>query len=477
MMRVAALIGASAMVAGCAVGPDYRRPAAPPAEAAQLQDVAGNSAVVASPMPDDWWKLFADPELDRLITRALSHNTDLRQAAANLQKARAYLRGAEAARLPTADASARYTRNRASIGANPPANFDYYTAGYDASYEVDLFGGVSRSTEAARGDAAAAQATLDAARVAVAAETASAYIAACGNAAEADVARETARLQTDSFDLTDRRVKAGRGTIADVEQARLLLEQAQAQIPQFEAEHRAALYALATLAGDTPDTIGASAAAQCRKVPSVAQPLPIGDGAAMLARRPDVRRAERQLAADTARIGVATAALYPSVKLLGSATLGAARPGDLLDSASTGYQLGPLISWNFPFNGAARAQLRAARAQSAATLAAFDGAVLAALKETDQALARTGGALQREAALRRAAAASIIAAEVERARFDKGSDSFFQLLDAERQRAIATAALTAAELDRADSQIAVFQALGGGWQSAPVLAEETPSTH
>jgi outer membrane protein TolC len=176
-----------------------------------------------------------------------------------------------------------------------------------------------------------------------------------------------------------------------------------------------------------------------------------------------VRQAERALAADTARIGVATAALYPSITLLGGVSLGATKLGNLGNAGSVGYSLGPLISWNFPLNGAARARVAQSKAVAEGSLARFDAAVLLALKETDQALARAGAATLRESALRRAMAASADAARLSRIRFDNGADSFLQLLDAERQRAAARAALAQAEANRADVQISVFKALGGGW--------------
>lgn len=464
MKHLAALLPAL-LLAACAVGPDYKRPAALPPEQVRLTEALENGAVTPSPLPDQWWQLFKDPELDRLVTQALAKNTDLRVAAANLQRARSVLSEAGAARLPTSTAKAQFTNSRQVIPAlGRTVTNDFFSLGFDASYEVDLFGGISRSIEAALADTASAQAAVDAARVAVAAETARAYASACGFGEQADVAQETESLQARTLDLTQRRLNAGRGTRSEVDQATVLVEQARAQIPMFEAQRRSALYALAVLTGDPPAAILDSAAAKCRTVPLAGGPLPVGDGQAILARRPDVRQAERTLAADTARIGVATAALYPSISLLGSASLGATQFGNLGTSNSVGYSVGPLISWNFPLNGAARARVRQNEAIAQSSLARFDAAVLNALKEAEQALARAGGATSREDALRRAMTASSDAARLSRIRFDYGADSFLQLLDAERQRAQTRAALAQAEADRADAQISVFKALGGGWQ-------------
>lgn len=470
------LLGAAALLSGCMVGPSYRTPAALPSAALKLRE-AQVANVTPSPLPPRWWRLFDDPDLDRLIEKALVHNTDLRQAAANLQRARAALAEKGAARLPTGTASAEYDHERTAAlglgtsgsGGLRPVTTDFYSLGYDASYEVDLFGGVARSIQAARADYQAAQAQVDASRVAVAAETASAYVDACSFAAQAAVARETAKLQADTFDLTNRMFEGGRSTERDVQQARETVEQVNAQVPTFEAERRASLYALAVLTGDPPAEIDA-AAARCAAPPLTKQPIPVGDGQALLARRPDVRAAERTLAADTARIGVATAELYPSITLAGFVNLGAPKIGDLTRNQAFTYSVGPLISWNFPFNGAARARVRESRAQAQVSLAAFDGTVLRALQETEQALARLSGAIEHEQALGRAADASQRAAELTETRFRAGSDNFLQLLTAERDRASTRAALAQAQADRAQAQISLFKALGGGWEEAPQVA-------
>jgi outer membrane protein TolC len=191
---------------------------------------------------------------------------------------------------------------------------------------------------------------------------------------------------------------------------------------------------------------------------------------ALLARRPDIRQAERQLAADTARIGVATAQLYPSVTLAGSLSLGATAIGDIGTARSFNYSVGPLISWNFPFNGAARARLRQARATAEGSLAQFDGTVLTALRETEQALARLDAEAKRNDALARAADAASRAAQLSRYRFDYGADSFLQLLDADRTRAQATAQLASSNSALIDAQVNLFRALGGGWEDAPDVA-------
>jgi len=337
--------------------------------------------------------------------------------------------------------------------------------GGSLSYEVDLFGRVKRSIEAAHADTGVATAALDAARVLVAAEVTRSYVLTCSYAAQARVARETIALQAKTVDLTKRSYQGGRLTQRAVDQAETLYDQAVAALPALEAEHHAAQYALNVLIGRAPEEI-VNPAKACTIIPKINAPLPVGDGAALLARRPDVRRAEHQLAADTARIGVATAALYPSVSLGGSAALNGSKFGDLAKSAAFSYSIGPLIAWNIPNLTIARARVREASAGARVSLASFDGTVLTALKESEQALARLDGETKRNQALARAAAASADAARFSRLRFDYGADSFFELLDAERTRAQTASALAQSDGALVDAQINVFKALGGGWKDA-----------
>jgi NodT family efflux transporter outer membrane factor (OMF) lipoprotein len=480
------VLASALALAACAVGPNYRPRAISEVESRPFREVAPAGGVSTAPASSNWWTLYSDPTLARLVDDAFRHNTDIRVAAANLRLARAQLSEARAGRLPSTDLSASYSRQRVGADQMGPAmgggsaasgpdhrDFDFYQTGFDASYEVDVFGRVSRSIEAARADAQATQAALDGIRISIAAQVAQSYADACGAAMQADVARETASLQADTRDVTQRLLAAGRGTQRDVDQANVLVEQANAQVPAFEGERRAQLYALATLTGRPPAEIDAEASA-CRSVPKVKTQIPVGDGAALLARRPDVRAAERRLAADTARIGVATASLFPSVTLLGSASFGAPKIGNIGSAASFGYSFGPLVSWTFPNISAARAKIRQARAGSDASLAEFEGTLLTALRETEQALARYSAALAQNAALARATASAESAADQTKQRFDSGRDNFLDLLVAEQNRAAARQALAQSDTNVANLQVSLFKALGGGWENAPPSVD-TPS--
>ena len=467
---------AAAPLAACVVGPNYHRPAEPAPPSGALLEAGKAGSAAANGLPDQWWRVYQDPVLDRLVGQALTNNSDIRVAAANLAKARAVLSGQRGQRLPTTHVSAEYQReqgNSASAAAFGGGNgrvqtfdFNLFQLGFDASYEVDLFGGVTRAIQAARGDTEAAAAELDAARVSVAAETARAYFSTCSNAAQLAVAKESVALQQQTYNLTNTLFIAGRETKADVERADALLAQAQAQVPGLDAERRASLYALAALTGRPPEEIDTDAS-HCSAPPRLADPIPAGDGAALIARRPDVRSAERTLAADTARVGVAIADLYPKITLLGSVNAYSTRGSQLFQPSAVRYSFGPLISWSFPNQTQARARVREARADADASLARFDKAVLTALSDSEQALARYSGQLDRNVDLVRAEKASAEAARLSRIRYDAGADSFLQLIDAEANRVSARAARAASDAAVADAQISVFKALGGGWQSAP----------
>jgi NodT family efflux transporter outer membrane factor (OMF) lipoprotein len=475
MSKIRALLplAATLVLASCAVGPDYAVPPSPGGPAPTLTE-ADALATTPTPLPPQWWRLFGDPVLDGLVTRALERNSDLRVAAANLQRVRALTSEARAGRLPTTSLNAQYVRQRFggqvfnAIGNVPVVTTDFFTTGIDASYEIDLFGGVSRAVRAAIADEQAARAQVDAARVAVAAEVAQTYAQGCSLAVRVRTAEENAALARRVLSLVETTTRAGYTDRRDLAAARTQLAQAEAALPQLVAERRASLYALAFLTGDPPEDISEDAAA-CAAVPTLAAPLPVGDGRALLARRPDIRVAERQLARDTEQVGVAVAALYPSIRLLGTPSLGAARPGDLGSAASFGFSFGPAISWNFPFNGAARAQIRAARADTQASLARFDAAVLGALQETEQSLARLSGAIAAEARLREAADAAAETARLTELRFKAGSDDALRLLEVQRDWRTAEAAYAEGAGARAIAQVSVFRALGGGWESAEAI--------
>lgn len=471
-MKNALLASLSALaLAACAAGPDYVAPIPAPKAAAPFIGATSpgpNPSVVATATDDHWWRLYSDPVLDGLVADALRANTDLRVAVARLDVARASLRGARSDRLPqtSIDSNSTYGRLPATQRLpGMPREQGSVDVGLSVSYELDLSGRVRRNIEAARGDVAAADADADAVRVAVVAATTRAYVDAASSAERQAVAERVVQLLDTSASLTAKRVDAGRAARLDVIRITTLRDQRAALVPAIIAERQAALFRLATLTGRTPQELPAIAAARTT-TPRLDQPIPVGDGAALLSRRPDIRAAERRLAASTARIGVATADLYPRITLGGSVGSTGTSFSDLFGGGPLRWLLGPMISWTFPNTGAVRARIAGAEAESRGALAEFDGTVLGALEETETAMSTYARELDRRTALQAARDGAANAARITRARQREGQIDFLEVLDAERTFADADAELAASDARIAGAQVDLFRALGGGWQGA-----------
>ncbi|WP_242140360.1 TolC family protein [Sphingomonas sp. TREG-RG-20F-R18-01] len=464
-MKTFLLTGLSALaLSACAAGPTYVAPLPPPTAAAPF--VSTSAATMTAPVDQNWWRMYRDPILDGLVADALAANTDLRVAVARLDTARASLRGAKTDREPQVNAGTSGTYGRASQLQSLPGfarERATYDVGLDVSYEVDLSGRVRRGVEAARGDVGAAQADADAVRVSIVAETTRAYVDAASSAERLAVARRIVNLLDTSTTLTGKRVDAGRATKLDQSRIAALRDQRAALIPQIEAERQAALFRLATLTGRTPQALPAIAGARTT-TPRIDQPIPVGDGAALLARRPDVRAAERRLAAATARIGVETSQLYPQISLGGSVGSTATTIGDVFTGGPVRWLVGPLLNWTLN-QSAARARIAGAKAETRGALATFDGSALTALEETETALSTYARELDRRTQLQSARDNAATAARITRARQREGTIDFLEVLDAERTFADADAELANADAQIADAQIDLFRALGGGWQT------------
>lgn len=451
-------------LAACAVGPDFVAPVRPQATSGPFLSAA-DPAFSQQEVAADWWRLYDDPVLDGLVSDALAANTDIRVALANIEKARAGLRGSRAGRLPQGTIGAGTTYGRLPESQRAAgANREDWTidAGLEVGYELDLFGRVGRDIEASSGDLEAARADADAVRVMVVADTTRAYADAASGAARLAVAHRIVGLLDRSLDITRKRHDAGLATGLDVAQIAALRDQRAAEIPLIEAARQAALFRLATLTGRPPAELPAIASARAVSL-EIAHAIPVGDGAALLARRPDVRAAESRLAASTARIGVATADLYPRITL--GASIGSTGP-DIADIFSGGplrWLLGPLLSWTFPNQEPARARIAAAEADTQGRLAAFDGAVLGALEETETALSSYARSLERRQALQSARDQARRAAEITDAQLREGSVDSLRTLDVQRTYAEAEAALADQDAEVSRRQIDLFRALGGGW--------------
>jgi NodT family efflux transporter outer membrane factor (OMF) lipoprotein len=463
---LAALIGA--VLAGCAVGPNFKAPSEPPKAAQSFVGAQGATDVTEQPLPSDWWRLYNDPVLDRLVLQALQENEDLKTAAANLLYAQFLLQEARDNRFPSTDLTAGgptfgHSRVQALTPSSPSK---FFTAGFTASYQVDIFGRIRRSIEAARANAEAVQAAEDVTRVTVAAQTAAAYANVCGFGEQIVVARQNLALVQQVYDLTLIQRDAGFLADFDLSRERVVLEQTRSAIPPLEGQRRANLFVLAALIGKTPHEIPPDVAA-CVKPPTLSQPIPVGDGKALLRRRPDLREAERNLAAATARIGVATADLYPTISIGGGYSASALTPGGLGKLNNATYSVGPLLNWTFPNVLIARDHIREAGAQSQANLATFDSTVLTALSETEQALATYTTEIDHNRILVAAQKAANEAYSLSHVQFQAGSYSFLDLLTIQSTVVQANQAVALSDTVLATDQIGLFQTLGGGWENAP----------
>jgi NodT family efflux transporter outer membrane factor (OMF) lipoprotein len=473
-MRGAALLLAGALwLCGC-VGPRYQPQPIPPAASGGF--VSPAPGVLAQAPPDGWWRLYQDPLLDELVATALAANTDLKVAVANLRQARASLSESRSARIPstTVNGSAVRTQQVILLPTGPAAfETDFYRLSLDASYEIDLFGRVTRQLEGARANAAAAAADRDAAAIAVAAEVARAYADACTGAMRLAVAQRSLKLQEDSFAIAERRAAVGRDSPLDTARARAQLESVRAGLPDIAAARSEALFRLAVLTGKPPAAVDARAAA-CVAAPQLKSGLPVGDGAGLLKRRPDVRSADARLRAAYAQVGAAMADWFPRISLGGQLSGQGVNPQDVVNGNGFGYSIGPLISWSFPNIWANAARVRGARAGLDAARARFDGVVLAALKETETALADYAAVRQRRTSLAAAREASADAARIVELRYTAGRLGFAELLEAQATLAAADASLAAADAAQSNAEVALFKALGGGWQGLAQAAEQAP---
>ncbi len=488
LVRCTLTLAGVASLGACTVGPRYRPPT--PLAPASPKFASSVPAIAADPPPPpNWWRLYNVPVIDQLVQQALTHNNNLLVAAANLTEARAALSLARAGRYPSATVSAgaqygvtdtqQLAAGLTGRSAKPELIYD---GGLDVSYELDLFGRIHRAVQAAAANYEAVRAAEDVTRISVAAETTRAYVDACAYAEELGVARQSLDLVTQSYQVTLKEADAGAASDFDVARASQLVEQTRATLPSFEGQRRTALFELAVLTGRPPEEISKDADA-CKAPPKLAHALPVGDAQGLFKRRPDVRQAERELAANVARIGVATADLYPSISLGGSVT-GAGSAFGAAGSALTGvgsalsggtssgggdltYAVGPLLSWTLPNTLVALAEIREARATASASYANFQATVLQALQDTEEALTTYRAELGRNFSLAAAHTQSQVAFRLAGVRFQAGEANFLDVLTAETDLVNASAALANSDQALASDQVTVFKALGGGWEQAP----------
>ena len=471
-------MAAALLAAGCAVGPDYRAPSLT-LDAGFVN--AGSASVNAQAPASDiavFWNAFGDAALSQLVARALAANGDVRIAQARLQEARAVLGGAQAETLPEVDASAGAGRSLAPAFRFPGTTRGQRTgnafdAGFVANWELDFFGRQRRATEGAAARVEASQAGVHAAQTVVAAEVARNYLDLRGLQQRDEVARRSLGNLQETLQLTGVRLNAGRGTQLDVVRASSLVDSTNAALPALQAGIERAAYRLATLTGQSPRSVVAALATP-QPLPELPvtdlSALPIGTPEQLLRRRPDLIVAERQLAAATAEIGVATADLFPRISLSGLIGFASNSVGRLGSSGSEQYGLSAGLTWPLLDFGRVRSRIGASEARAAQALASYEQTVATALEETEGALSQFTRAAQQAERLASSARNADEATRLSRIRFEAGSVDLLIVLDAERQSLASRDELVRAQVGQAIALVTVYRALGGGWEVASRVA-------
>ena len=464
-LRAAFAVCLLTVLAGCAVGPSYHEPKAP-----VDGEFAGRDLVTAidAPVQRDWWRLFNEPLLFELITSSLYANYSIKAADARLKEARASRREQFFDYLPRLGASAGYTNIRQSAGSVPSGtplvrNYELYDAGFDATWELDLFGRVRRLNQSAGAAMEAAQASRNDVRLSVIAEIARNFFELRGAQNRLDIARRNASTQTSALDLVRSRLDAGRGTLLDTSRAEAQVETTLARVPELEADVARSMHRISVLIGYPPAAMVARLTDVPREI-KLPDSIAIGNPGELLRRRPDIRVAERQLASSSARIGVAVADLFPRVTVNGEIGLQAPRFDALDDHGNDRRSFGPSITWSFLDIGHVSQQIKAAGARYEAQLADYQQTVLLALEETENALSDYGRERRRLEHLEKAARASVQAADLATQRFEGGVSDFLTALDAYRTALEAEDLLAESQTRAATALVALYKALGGGWE-------------
>ncbi len=465
-------LSAFLLLSGCVVGPDYHPPKTE-APAQWTSPLAGGETNHPASLAE-WWKHFGDTNLDAFITLAVRSNLDLRMAEARVRQARAERSVAAGGLWPSVNGSASYTRNRyganqfpplSGFGFDIPLDYDLYNAGFDAAWELDVFGGTRRAVETATAELGAAEFDWRGVLVSLLAEVARNYVEARGYQQQLAIARHNIEVQTEILSLTRNRYQHGLSSDLDVQQATALLSTTEAQVPSLETGFQQAVHHLAVLLGQAPGALWHSMSAQ-ESIPATPPVVPVGLPSDLLCRRPDIQHAERELAAATSRIGVAKADLFPKFSLTGVVGLQSTSSANWFDYASRYWSAGPTVQWNLFQAGRIRANIRVQNARQEQALDAYQKAVLVALEDTENALVAYAKEQVRRQSLLRSVEANRQALDLANQLYRSGLADFLRVLDSERSLYAAEDALVLSDRTVSANLIALYKALGGGWEPA-----------
>ncbi|MEJ8568327.1 efflux transporter outer membrane subunit [Elongatibacter sediminis] len=469
---------AALLLGACAVGPDYREP--PPVDTGSGWSQPSDDTPAAVDL-SAWWTSLGDPALNRLVTTALADNLDVRQARWRIAEARALRDHAAGGYAPVLDAQGNVTRRRQSENGPLPINNipgierdqTIYEAGFDAAWEIDLFGANQRTIEGAEARVQAELAGAGDVRISIAAEVARSYLTFRGAQRELAVRQASVATLQQTAELVQKRFEVGDAARADVDTALARLAVATAGLPRIKARQRAAVLGLGVLLGTPPERELALLETTTPQI--VLAPIPVGERADVLRRRPDVRAAERRLAASSADIGVATAELFPKLSIGAGGGFQSLDSGQLFDSGSQTFSITPLISWRVFDGGRVRARIRASEARQQQAALAYEQAVLSALGDAERALSDYRHGLEAVESRHTAVEAARRSHAHAQARFDIGDITLTELLAEERVLLEAEDAHARAQTTAATDLVALYKALGGGW-NAPDPHDEAAGT-
>lgn len=475
------MVMAAGAATGCKVGPDY---VAPPQAAPEGWSESMDEGLRAESVElGRWWTALGDPLLDSLVERAVQTNLDLREASARVREARALRGVAESGLYPTVDATGSYTRERFSENSGDQGGFgtrtgegmDLFAVGFDAAWEIDVFGRVAREVEAADAQLAAAGEDWRDVLVSLLAEVAREYTDVRSFQNRLGIAESNVKAQADTLVLVNSRFEAGITSELDVAQAKANLEQTRSQIPLLSAQVRQAMHRLEVLLGQRPGSLAEELAANEGVIPTPPETIAVGLPSELLRRRPDIRRAERDIAAETARIGVATSDLFPRIMLTGSAGLQSSQIGTLPAGDSFAWAVGPSVRWNIFSAGRIQNNIEAQTARQEQALARYERTVLTAFQDVENSLVGYSREQVRLRSLSDAVASQQRAVQLAEELYTRGLTDFQNVLDAQRQLYSLQDLLAESERNVTGNVIALYKALGGGWERMPAPEAVTAS--
>jgi outer membrane protein, multidrug efflux system len=462
--RLLSLVITSLILSGCAVGPDYHRPKVQIPSRFHQAQLANKDAKTAE--LQKWWMSLNDPELDSLVERAVQSNLDLKIAIARVRESRAARGIVAASLLPEIDYSSSYSRIRSSESVPtflPPRNLNLYQIGFDANWEIDLFGGLRRSVEAATADVVAADENRGDVLVSLLSEVARNYVEVRGLQKELDIARRNIETQQQTLDLTQVRYKAGLATDLDVSRAAAQLASTQAVVPTLESGLTQAIQHIAVLLGQEPGALLDELSTPA-PIPSASYSIPVGLPSDLLQRRPDIRRAEAELAAATARIGEAKSDYFPKILLTGQAGYQTSKIQNLRLGASNFFSVGPSMTIPLFTAGRIQSNVRVHESRRDQALTRYQSTILTALQDVENSLVAFQREQERQQKLAIAVENSQRAVDLSNELYSRGLTDFLNVLDAQRSLFSVEDELAQSERSVVVNLIAVYKALGGGWE-------------